>query len=110
MSSPATVAVRDDRSMTEPGPRSGGPSARRSSTPEQKLNYFAGYETAFETNQGGAYLREHGLYSSQVAEWRKLRDGGALAGKQPGQKVGRLSPEQAEIAKLRRELEITRRR
>ncbi|MBC7519264.1 MAG: hypothetical protein H7248_10390, partial [Microbacteriaceae bacterium] len=32
------------------------------------------------------------------------------AGKQPGQKVGRLSPEQAEIAKLRRELEITRRR
>ena len=110
MSSPATVAVRDDRSMTEPGPRSGGPSARRSFTPEQKLNYLAGYETAIETNQGGAYLREHGLYSSQVTEWRKLRDGGALAGKQPGQKVGRLSPEQAEIAKLRRELEITRRR
>ena len=61
MSSPATVAVRDDISMTEPGPRSGGHSARRSFTPEQKLNYLAGYETAIETNQGGAYLREHGL-------------------------------------------------
>lgn len=110
MSSPATVAVRDDISMTEPGPRSGGPSARRSLTPEQKLDYLAGYETAIETNQGGAYLRERGLYSSQVTEWRKLRDGGALAGKQPGQIVGRLSPEQAEIAKLRRELEVIRRR
>ena len=110
MSSPATVAVHDNKSMTEPGSRSGGPSARRSFTPEQELNFLDRSETAIEINQGGAYLLGHGLYSSQVTEWRKLRDGGALAGKQPGHKVGRLSPEQAEVAKLRRELEITRRR
>jgi transposase len=33
-----------------------------------------------------------------------------LSGKQPGEKVGRPSAEQAEIARLTRELELTRRR
>jgi len=33
-----------------------------------------------------------------------LRDAGVLAGKRPGEKIGRLSAEQAEIAKLRRQL------
>ena len=55
-------------------------------------------------NEGGAYLREQGIYSSQITEWRKLRDAGVLEGKQPGEKIGRLSAEQAEIAKLRRQL------
>ena len=41
--------------MTETGPRIGGPTARRSFTPEQKLAYLAGYEISIETNQGGAY-------------------------------------------------------
>jgi len=50
------------------------------------------------------------VYSSQITEWRKLRDAGMLSGKQPGEKVGRPSPEQAEIARLTRELELTRRR
>jgi len=36
----------------------------------------------------GAYLREQGIYSSQITEWRKLRDAGVLAGKQPGEKIG----------------------
>ena len=60
--------------------------------------------------QGGAYLRAHGLYSSLISEWRRLRDAGVLAGKQPGEKIGRLSAEQAEIARLRRRLEKTGRR
>jgi hypothetical protein len=36
---------------------------------------------------------------------RKLRDAGVLEGKKPGERIGRLSPEQAEIARLRREIE-----
>ena len=55
-------------------------------------------------------MREQGIYSSQITEWRKLRDAGVLAGKKPGQKIGRLTPEQAEIARLRRELQISQRR
>jgi transposase-like protein len=69
------------------------------------------YESACAAGGGGgAYLREQGIYSSQITEWRKLRDSGVLAGKKPGQKVGRPSAEQAEIARLTRELELTRRR
>lgn len=94
MSSPSLIVVRDDSSMSNssPGPRSGGPTPRRSYTPAQKLEHLA------------AYLREQGIYSSQITEWRKLRDAGVLDGKQPGEKIGRLSAEQAEIAKLRRQL------
>ena len=50
-------------------------------------------------------MREQGIYSSQITEWRKLRDAGVLAGKKPGEKIGRLTAEQAEIARLRRQLD-----
>jgi len=43
------------------------------------------------------------LYSSLICEWRKQRDAGVLAGKRPGERVGRLTAEQAEIARLTRE-------
>src|SRR4051794_13033230 len=105
--------VRDDRYMSnshKPGPRSGGPVSRRSFTPTQKLEFLTGYEHAMTRNEGGAFLRENGLYSSQITEWRKLRDAGVLAGKKPGEKIGRLTPEQAEIAKLRRQLEQAEKR
>jgi transposase len=112
MSSPSLIAVRDDSSMNDssPGPRSGGPVRRRSITPAQKLVHLTAYEEATRSGGGGAYLREQGIYSSQITEWRKLRDAGVLAGKKPGQKIGRLTPEQAEIARLRRELQISQRR
>ena len=107
---PTISVVTDDRFMTRPGPRAGGPTSRRVFTPAEKLQHLAVYEEAIRSGGGGAYLREQGIYSSQIAEWRKLRDAGVLAGKRPGEKIGRLSPEQAEIARLRRELEITQRR
>lgn len=113
MSNHSLIAVRDDSPMennSDPGPRSGGPSRRRTITPAQKLEHLAAYETAIGRSEGGAYLREQGIYSSQITEWRKLRDAGVLAGKQPGEKIGRLSPEQAEIARLRRQLELSERR
>ena len=50
------------------------------------------------------------MYSSLISEWRRLRDAGVLAGKQPGDKIGRLSAEQVEIARLRRRLDKAERR
>jgi len=79
-------------------------------SPAEKLEHLAAYDQAVRSRAGGAYLREHGIYSSQVAEWRRLRDAGVLAGKKPGERIGKLTPEQAEIARLRRELELTQRR
>lgn len=110
MSSSSLIAMRDDSPMSSPGPRAGGPTSRRSFTPAQKLDHLAAYEAAIQRSEGGAYLRSEGLYSSQIAEWRKLRDAGVLAGKEPGEKIGRLTAEQAEIARLRRRLETTERR
>ena len=90
------------------GPRSGGPRARRSFTPGQKLELLAGDEQAVAAGEGGAFLRREGLYSSLMSEWRRARDGGLLQGRPVGETVGRPSAEQAEIARLRRELQQAR--
>jgi transposase-like protein len=107
--SPLSSPTVDDGVMSSPRPRADGP-RRRTFTPEQKLAHLQAYEQACEQHQGGAYLRREGLYSSLITEWRRLRDAGVLEGKQPGDTVGRPSKEQAEIARLRRELEATQQR
>ena len=103
-------AVADDGGMSSSSPRAGGPSRRRSFTPAQKLAHLAAYEAACEQQQGGAYLRREGLYSSLISEWRRLRDAGVLEGKTAGESVGRPSAEQAEIARLRRQLAASQQR
>jgi transposase-like protein len=105
MSSSSFTALREDARMTKPGPRAGGPTSRRSFSPAQKLDHIAAYEAAMKKGDGGAHLRANGLYSSLMCEWRRQRDAGVLAGKKPGEKIGRLSAEQAEIARLRRQLD-----
>ena len=102
--------VSSSSSSSSSGPRAGGPRRRRSFTAAQKLEHVIAYEQALEEGQGGAYLRRHGLYSSLVSEWRRLRDAGLLEGKTGGEKIGRPSKEQAEIARLTRELAEERRK
>ena len=107
------MVVQDEAVSSSPGPREGGPRRRRAFTAREKLDHLTAYEAACAAGDdggGGAYLREQGMYSSQITEWRKLRDAGVLAGKKPGEKIGRPSAEQAEIARLTRELDLTRRR
>jgi transposase-like protein len=101
-------AVAQDGTMAQT-PRSDGP-RRRTFTPAEKLALLAGYETAVETGQGNAFLRQNGLYSSLISEWRRTRDAGLLAGKTPGTPVGRPSGDQAQIARLQRQLELTQRK
>lgn len=107
MSSPVLSAVREDGPMSSTGPRAGGPTPRRSFTPSQKLEFLTSYETACRSNEGGAFLRREGLYSSQMTEWRRQRDAGVLQGKKAGEPIGKLSKDQAETARLRRQLEVT---
>lgn len=107
MSNLVLADVGQDGSMSSSGPRSGGPTPRRSFTPAQKLELLAQYEAAVLSNEGGAFLRREGLYSSQMTEWRRLRDAGVLAGKNAGDSIGKLSKDQTEIARLRRQLEVT---
>ncbi|MCZ4590693.1 IS3 family transposase, partial [Rhodococcus opacus] len=83
-------------------PRADGPQRRRAFRAADKLAHLTAYEQACESNSGGAYLRREGLYSSLISEWRKQRDAGVLDGKKPGDKIGKLTTEQAEIARLKR--------
>src|SRR3954462_2060632 len=104
MSTMTASAIEGDNERMDPEhPRSGGPRRRRSFTAADKLEHLSAYEQACEHGDGAVYLRREGLYSSLISEWRKQRDAGVLAGKRPGEKVGRLTAEQAEIARLTRE-------
>ncbi len=119
-SSMSVAAVADDEGMSGSSPRAGGPSRRRSFTLSEKREHLAAYEAACENAEGGAYLRRHGLYSSLIFEWRRLRDAGLLTGAEvetagrasgrSGSKAGRPSPEQLEIARLRKQLADRERR
>ena len=104
MTSSTISSVNHNEGMDSTHPRADGPRRRRAFTAADKLAYLHAYEQACEHGEGGAYLRREGLYSSLISEWRKQRDAGVMAGKQPGDRVGRLTAEQAEIARLTREL------
>jgi transposase len=108
--SPVSVLGEHNDRMDSGHPRAEGPRRRRAFSAADKLAHLGAYEHACQDGEGGAYLRREGLYSSLISEWRKQRDAGVLAGKQPGQKVGRLTAEQAEIARLTRELAQANRR
>lgn len=97
------TSVHDNERMDEAHPRADGPRRRRAFSAAEKLAHLDAYEQACEDGEGGAYLRREGLYSSSISEWRRQRDAGVLAGKQPGEKIGKLTAEQAEIARLKRE-------
>ncbi|QYB00139.1 hypothetical protein I1A62_03370 (plasmid) [Rhodococcus sp. USK10] len=105
-----TVLVEDNVQMDPWHPRAAGPQRRRAFSAADKLAHLTAYEQACESNGGGAYLRREGLYSSLISEWRKQRDAGVLDGKKPGDKIGKLTTEQAEIARLKRELERANKR
>lgn len=104
-------AITDHNEPMDPAhPRADGPRRRRTFTTTDKITHLTAYEHACEHGGGGAYLRREGLYSSLICEWRKQRDAGVLQGKKPGEKVGKLTSEQAEIARLTRELARANRR
>ena len=103
MTSSTISSVNHNQPMDPTHPRADGPRRRRAFAASEKIAHLHAYEEACQHGEGGAYLRREGLYSSLISEWRKQRDAGVLAGKRPGEKGGRLTAEQAEIARLTRE-------
>lgn len=75
---------------------------RRTFTAEFKRQVLAEVEACTESGEVGAILRRHGLYSSQLTDWRKLRDAG-LAPKKRGRKVNAQRELEAKVARLERE-------
>lgn len=88
-------------------------SRRRSFTAAYKLKILAEADLANQRGELGALLRREGLYSSHLAEWRRLAKSGALGGlsankRGPKPKVG--DAQSSRIAKLERELAIKTKR
>lgn len=76
---------------------------RRRFTAVYKLRIVQEADAAAEFKQVGALLRREGLYSSQLAVWRRLRDTGALdaLGQPRGRKPA--DPAVAELARMQHE-------
>jgi transposase len=76
---------------------------RRRFTAAYKVRIVQEADAAVEFRQVGALLRREGLYSSQLAAWRRSRDAGALSAL--GQPRGRkpADPALADVARLHRE-------
>lgn len=88
------------------GPRTGRP-VRRSFTAEYKRAIVAEYDAA-PVGQKGAVLRRERLYDSHVQEWRAHIAAGTLDASRRGPRPGvpARSAEQAEIARLRRQVTV----
>jgi transposase-like protein len=80
-----------------------GPRRRRFSA-EYKLRIVREAEACTSRGEIGELLRREGLYSSLLTEWRRARDGGALAGLQRP-RGPKPNPLEAENARLRRRAE-----
>jgi transposase-like protein len=86
--------------------------SRRRFPAEYKLRVLQEADRARQPGEIGALLRREGLYSSQLALWRRQREQGQLAGlggRKRGRKARALDPRvkqlERENARLRRQLQ-----
>ena len=89
----------------QPEPEVVPKAARRTFSAAYKLRIVEEADQCTERGQIGALLRREGLYSSQLATWRRQREAGVLQAMTP-KKRGRkasLDSKDGEIATLRRE-------
>jgi transposase len=93
--------VKGDR-QERPDPQVPERARRRTFTAQYKLDVVAAYDAAPD-GQKGAVLRREGLYSSHIVEWRRARDGGALAGLNRARGRPAADPRDAQIARLNKE-------
>ena len=86
---------------------------RRTFTAKDKLRILAATDRAAETGGIGALLRQEGVYSSTLCDWRRQRDTGAFGALTPakrGPKAAGPNPFAAEVALLQRNnADLTRR-
>ncbi len=89
-------------SAAPPNPEVRAKAQRRKYSAAEKLSVVERADAAKEEGGVGALLRQEGVYSSQLADWRRQRDAGALSalGQKRGRKPIRDSRDE-EIAKLR---------
>ena len=91
-----------------PDPEVVGRAVRRRFSAAYKQRVLAEVDAALGTGAIGRIIRREGLYSSQIAAWRKSRadaERAALRPKKRGPRPAAVNPLQAENAQLKREKE-----
>lgn len=76
---------------------------RRRFTDEYRRRILSEADNCSRRGELGEMLRREGLYSSQLADWRKQRSTGRLGKSKRGRKATTADKTTAEIKKLRRE-------
>ncbi len=99
MEDPGRVA---DDVTRRPDPEVPERARRRTFTAKYKQEVLVAYDAAPD-GEKGAVLRREGLYSSHIAQWRKARDVGALAGLAAPRGRKRRDAQAEQIARLQGE-------
>lgn len=95
--------------VDEPDPEVVAKPTRRRFTARQKLAFLEEVEHLRGTGEIGAYLREHGLYSSQLSVWRQAFEEGGLEALEPKTRGPKpLTQDELERRDHQRELEDLR--
>lgn len=75
--------------------------------PRRNLSIWPSTRMPAPVRRAAPFCGDKGCIPPRSLQWRKLRDAGVLEGRKAGQTIGKLSPEQAEIARLRRQLGVS---
>jgi transposase len=108
-----TPAGVEEHRMSVPDPEVPEKKARRKFTAKYKLQILQEADACSEPGQMGVLLRREGLFSSNLATWRKQRDEGllnALSPKKRGRKEKEKNPLSQKVAELERENERLRKK
>ena len=100
------MSDRKEKNSRNSGPEVPEKASRRRFDAAYKLKVVEEADRCTAPGEIGELLRREGLYSSQLATWRKQRDEGALDGlgsKKRGRKPVRKDPRDQELERLRKE-------
>ena len=103
---PPTGGAEEPITMSPPDPEVPEKKPRRKFTAKYKLQILQEADACTQPGQLGAFLRSKGLYSSNLATWRRQRDEGlleVLSPKKRGRKEKEKNPLAARVAELQRE-------
>jgi transposase len=103
----ARRATEDALSIAPPSPDSevAATAKRRQFSSSERRRILAAADRCSKTGEIGALLRREGIYSSQLATWRKQREATERAGLEPKKRGRKADPA---IAEARRVAELTR--
>jgi transposase-like protein len=108
------MTTRNGRKQTPPGVTTTDPEftpptmrKKRQLTAQYKARVLEEID-ALPYGQTAAYLRREGLYSSQIAQWRKQREAGKLAGLEPQKPGPKMDEHVRRLVELERENEQLR--